>query len=343
VELALLLPIFALVLFWAVYFTEFSVLRIRQQEASRFLAWETATGLSDFRTGRHDARFASVRERALERTKARYANLQGHDLSPHSSTWLAKPRLGDLELRAVGYVDSPTEPIGHQVLGGAERSASGKDPLLPSLSTLLRGIEGRLDASLRAMGFPTRAIGASTELGLEVENRWMEGDGSIFPDAVRRVALSPAVAHLESETWALEDGGDVGAADLDHPFTRQVGRMAYFGIGDRLGGVLRNFGLQSLFPFPPTARVVSQRYGSPGTDPSRLDCRGEPLSATGKWRNGPAVGTREDRMSAVKCFDTLPMEANGLGSGYEKDPVFRQLRARGEGYLGREIGEVAEP
>lgn len=340
-ELALLLPIFVLVLFWAVYFTEFSVLRIRQQEASRFLAWETATGLADIGTGRHEARFSSARERALERTRARYANLQGHDLSPDSSTWLAKPRLSGLELRAVGFVDAPTETIGHQVLGKAERN--GRDPLLPSLSSLLRGFEGRLDASLRAMGFPTRTIGASTELGVEVENRWMEGDGSIFPDAVRRVALAPAVAHLESETWSLEDGGDVGTADLDHPFTRQVGRMAYFGLGERLGGALRRFGLQDLFPFPPAARVVSQRYGSPRTDPSRLDCRGEPLSATGKWRNGPAVGTREDRMSAVKCFDTLPMDANGLGSGYERDPAFRQLRARGEGYMGRAIGEEAEP
>src|SRR5690606_14307920 len=152
VELALLLPIFVLVLFWAVYFTEFSVLRIRQQEASRFLAWETATGLADIGTGRHEARFSSARERALERTRARYANLQGHDLSPGSSTWLAKPRLSGLELRAVGFVDAPTETIGHQVLGKAERS--GRDPLLPSLSSLLRGFEGRLDASLRAMGFP---------------------------------------------------------------------------------------------------------------------------------------------------------------------------------------------
>ena len=337
VELALLLPVLVAVLFWAVYFTELSVLRIRQQEASRFLAWETTTGLADIGTGRHEARFAEVTHRAIARTRARYANLEGHDLSSRPSTWLARPRLGALEVRPVPLADPRAEEMGRVVLGRAASQVRGDGARVPSLASLVRGLDGRLAGWLGSVGLATDAVGVATAVGLEVENRCMEGDDSVFPDVVRRLSFSPAVSHLESETWALEDGGDVGPGDRHHPFARQVNRLAFFGVGDRLDRALRNLGLRELVPFP-TAHVVSQRYGSPALDGSRLDCRGEPLSATGKWRNGPAVGTREDGMSPAKCFDTLPMEASGLGAGYGEDPVYRQLRARGEGHLGREVG-----
>lgn len=337
VELALLLPLLIAAVFWAVYFTELSVLRIRQQEASRFLAWETSTGLADLGAGRHAARFFAVAGRAVERTQARYANLESHELSSRPSTWLARPRLGALEARPVALAETRSEELGRQVLDRSASQVRGDGAMIPSLSSLVRGLENRLVGWLRGVGLATDAIGVSAAVGLEVENRWMEGDDSVFPAAVRRISLAPATAHLESETWALEDGGDVGPRDRHHPFARQVSRMAFFGVGDRLEGALRQLDLRELVSFP-SAHVISQRYGSPGLDSSRLDCRGEPLSATGKWRNGPTVGTREDGMSPAKCFDTLPMEAAGLGGGYGEDPVYRQLRARGEGYLGREIG-----
>jgi hypothetical protein len=124
----------------------------------------------------------------------------------------------------------------------------------------------------------------------------------------------------------------LGAA---HPVTEQVDRIALLGLGRELldrAGSLRSV-LEAL-PIGLRAQVVSQRYTSPEDDGSRRDCRGNSLAATGKWRNGKNAGTAEDGMSPVKCFDTLPLQANKLGTGYEDDPTYRQLAGRGGGYMG---------
>lgn len=337
VEMALVLPLFILLLFWAVYFTEFSVLRIRQQEAARFLVWEsTAHALSDFDTGRHAPKMEEMRRAALERTRARYQNLEGHNTSSRATTWLARPQLGALEVRPVAFADRPTDAQGHELLGEVERSVRGGGGL-PIFSSLVRGIEGGLGPSLRAMGFPLE-VGAEARVEVAIENL-LVGEGAPFPEKLRRLSLEVATGQVEGETWALGRGDDVGLADADHPFARQVGRMAYLGMDDRFRGISRDLGvLSELLPFPPKVRVVSQRYVAPGTDGSELGCEGEALAATGKWRNGPRVQTPADRISPAKCFDTLPMEANGLGAGYEGDPTYRQLRARGEGHLGCPLG-----
>lgn len=334
VELALLLPLFVMLLFWAVYFTEFSLLRIRQQEVSRFLTWESAAhSLADFQSGRHAPQFEAMRKEVLTKAEARYQNLEGHNLSSRPTTWMARPKLQRMELHPLSLGAGPTDSRGHEVLGEVEKNL-GADSLLPSFRTLIRGLEGSLDTILGSMRFP-ELVGVRTTVELEIENTFVPGDESIFLSRIRRITLSPADGHLETETWALEDGGDVGLADGDHPFTRQVDRLAFLGAGEMLERAFKYQGfVRDLFPFPPTVRVLSQRYGEPALDPSRLDCRGEALSATGKWRNGPKVGTVEDTISPAKCFDTLPMEANGLGAGYEGDPSYRQLRARHEGYMG---------
>src|SRR5690606_8542566 len=94
VEMAIVLPLFVLLALWAVYFTELSIVRIRQQEASRFLTWEATTqALVDFGSGRHAPRSQAMRREALARTVARYRNLEGHNLSERSGRWLARPRL----------------------------------------------------------------------------------------------------------------------------------------------------------------------------------------------------------------------------------------------------------
>lgn len=338
VEMAILLPLVVMLLLWAVFFTEFSVLRIRQQEASRFLTWESsAHALADFGSGRHAPRVEAMRKEAIARTEARYRNFEGHNASARPSTWLAQPRLRAVDLRPVALDDRPTTALGHQVLAEAERSGPA-DALLPSLSTLLRGLERGLGTTLRSMGLP-REVGVETRVEMEIENHFLVGEGGVFPAGLRRVDLDPAASRLEAETWALGTGSDVGLTDEDHPFTRQVSRMAYFGLADELDHAFRDVGfVRDFLSFPRAVRVVSQRYAVPADDASRLGCEGEALSATGKWRNGPKAGTPEDRMSPAKCFDTLPMEANGLGAGYEGDPSYRQLRARGEGYMGCAAG-----
>lgn len=333
VEMAILLPLFVMLLLWAVYFTEFSVLRIRQQEASRFLTWESsAHALADLDSGRHAPRVEAMRRQVIARTEARYRNLEGHNTSARPSSWLARPRLLSVDLQMVRLGDATTDALGHQVLAEAERSV-GADARLPVFSTLLRGLEGSLGGTLRSMGLP-QEVGVDTRVRLEIGNDFLVGDAAVFPPRLRRVELEDAGSRLESETWALGDGSDVGLADRHHPFTRQVARMAYFGIAEKLDRAFRDAPFVRDFLPSPSVRVVSQRYVSPSDDATRLGCKGEALSATGKWRNGPRAKTPEDRMSPAKCFDTLPMEANGLGAGYEGDPSYRQLRARVEGYMG---------
>lgn len=338
VELALVAPIFVMLLLWAVYLTELSLIRLRQQEASRFATWEATTHrLSDLRDGVHAGRFDSMRRDIEERTIRRYANLEGHNRSDRASTWIAIPSIEGMEVAPLSLEGGRGNLAADRLLSGMERnvSISWEDPL-PSLSGLLRSLDGALIPLLSSFRFNVREVGVETRLGVGVENLLLPPESLVFPPALRRLSLEPVHQGLETDPWDLDDGGDVGLGDgANHPFQRQVDRIAHFGLGERMRELARDLGpFSALLPSIPEARVVSQRYGDPARDTSRQECDGNRLADTGKWRNGPRSGTEADGMSPAKCFDTLPMEAAGLGSGYEGDPTYRQLRSRGEGFMG---------
>lgn len=332
VELALVAPLLLSILLWAVAFGEFATLRIRQQEVSRFLTWEATTyAPSDPGAALTPAR---IRGEVMERTLARYTNLEGQNLSSRRSGWLIVPAHLEVDANGLSLSARAPDELGAEVMGGIAKEGPKGNSLLPTLSGLLDGIEGAWTSLLSHQGFSTDDVGIATEVRLRVDNRLIPpGAGGIFP-RLRSLDLAPATSSLETETWALADGADVGLGS-DHPFRTRVRRIAHLGVGSDLDSKSKGLAgyLAKMLPAL-DARVVSQRYVDPVADTSKPGCDGSAWAATGKWRNGPKVGTPADGMSPVKCFDTLPMEANGLGAGYQGDPLYRIFRARGAAKAG---------
>lgn len=336
VEMALVAPLFVVLLLWGAYVTDLGRARIKQQEAARFLTWElTAHALSDPVGADHHGRFEAARERIVDETYRRYRNLEGHgpDAKPQGLVSTASLAREQLEVQAVGLdssgtIETPVEPVGSfeevvGLLGKAQR------PVLDRFRLNLDRIGGR------------------TSLKATVENRLMPRrflDGSFFstpffPERFDRLELAPARMHLETDTWALADGGDVDLGDRNSALFKQVDRIALLGLGSELAGKAGPAAkVLDWFPIKPQAQVVSRSYGSGLSDRARVtSCSDNALARSGKWKNGD--GTLPDRMSKVKCFDTLPIDADKIGSGYRGDPSYRMLESRANAYMGcREPG-----
>lgn len=328
-EMALLAPLFVALLLWGAYVADLGRARIKQLEAARFLTWELAShALSDPMSADHGARFRAARDRAVADTVRRYRTLEGHGPEARSQGLVTRASLGDVDVQAVGLdvtgqVETPSGAVGAfdevvRMLGRAQR------PVLDRFGLNLDHVGGR------------------TELKAVVENRLLPKrllDGSFFssrffPDRFDRLELAPVRMRLEPDTWALSSGEDVNLGDRSSAFFHQVDRIALLGLGSELSRKAGPAGaVLDWFPIKLRAQVVSRGYGEHLTDRSLVSaCSDDALARSGKWKNGR--GTAADGMSKVKCFDTLPIDADKIGRGYRGDPSYRILESRGNAYMG---------
>jgi len=327
VELAILAPVI-LVLFCAFVFVgDLAVARMRQLSIARLAAWElTAHPLSDELDAGHPARWQAARDAAAAQVQRRFA---GKGLL--ASGMLARGTLGAVDL----------QPLAMSGTTQVERPATppGYGSLLETLGSLLQRLGGLQVAALERFGFNVQHAGVVAEVALEVE-----GTG-LLPELPRGIAPSPARLALQVDTWALDDGADVPLPGTDTPLGRQVGRIALFGLAEKLRSAQAGEAL-SWIPLELGAPVVSMAYGPPARDRSPVGCGGNnALARTGRWENGPRAGTPRDGMSPVRCFDTLPIEANGFGSGggRKADPVWTTLQRRGPWHMGCDRPGVSFP
>lgn len=346
VELAIVSPIVVGALLWAVHLGDLGLVRMRQQEAARFLTWEmSAHRLHD--PSRRGGRFEEAARQAEAETRRRYANLRGHDTGTDGRLLTVDVRLGATGLEAVSFAAAPPPSEGSRqekwlddALASSSHSSLPGTPLRVLLNQTSRGLR----TLLRAQGFAVDEVGAEGSVTVGITTRLLPRDSDWFPERLRSRELAPARIRLTTESWAIADGSDVDLPGTDHPFGMQVDRIALAGVGDQLGQRIRAFGWAlDKIPIRLSAQVVSQRYTDPENDASRSRCGDNPLASTGKWRNGRDKGTKEDTISPSKCFDTLPMEADKLGSGYRGDPTYRMLEARGEAYMGCSRSQAAHP
>ncbi len=85
-EFALVAPIVATLVLFASYFYELFQLRLKAQEAARYVAWEfTGHPLHDYGEVRQGSYFNRARAEILADATARYANLRSTDMLPGSS------------------------------------------------------------------------------------------------------------------------------------------------------------------------------------------------------------------------------------------------------------------
>ncbi len=332
VELALVAPLFVALILWGNYLFEVAGARIKQQEVTRFLAWEIASHpLSDLVGGDHAASFRRARDASVAETIRRYRVLAGHSHRSESRGMVARATLAEDGVSA--------EPVGLDATGRI--ALAGGDPM-GSFHEIVGVVGSAQRPLLERFHLNVDHIGATSSVRVVIENRLMPRSlagawPDFFPERFDRLELAPTPMMLQSDSWYLPDGRDAGLGSSSL-LQRQVDRIALLGLGAELsrraGKVAK---VLEWFPIQVRAQVVSQQYGDPDSDSSPLrSCPGgNPLARTGKWRNGaPGSGTPADEMSKEKCFDTLPINANRIGAGYRGDPNFRILESRGNSYMG---------
>lgn len=328
VELAILTPVILALLAALIFIADLAVARVRQRAAVRFAAWEmTAWDLSDEHERGHEARWRSAQRSAGAATTTTFGGEAGlvHGL-------LARGSLGEVKL-------APLAVKSDQRLKRPPLQGGGFGGLLEPLGTLLQRMAGLQLPLLERFGFNVAHAGVVADIGMSVAGT------ALLPDLPRQVAPAPARLALAVDTWALHDGGDVPLPGTGTAFGRQVGRIALFGIAEELRGMRAGEAL-SWIPIELGAPVVSMAYGPPERDSSPVSCGGkDPLARTGRWENGPNVGTERDGMSPVRCFDTLPIDANGFGPGGGRaaDPVWNALKRRGPWHMGCDRPGVSFP
>jgi len=326
-EMALVSPIFVVLLLWGAYVTDLGRARIKQLEAARFLTWELASHrLSDPATADHAERFRAARDRAADDTARRYATLEGHGAAAKSQGTVTRASLRREQL--------DVQPVGLDVAGAIET----RGMTAGALDEVVRVLGRAQRPALQRFGLNLDRIGGRTEVKASVENRLLPKrflDGSFFasrffPDRFDELELAPVRARLEPDTWALASGADVDLGDRGSELFRQVDRIALLGLGSELS---RKAGpaaaVLDWFPLQLHAQVVSRNHGDDVGDRGLVRaCSDNALARSGKWKNA------SDSMSKVKCFDTLPIDADKIGTGYKGDPSFRMLERRGNAYMG---------
>ena len=327
-EMALLSPIFVVLLLWGAYVTDLGRARIKQQEAARFFTWELASHrLSDPATADHAERFRVAQDRAADDTVRRYATLEGHGAAAKSQGIVTRASLRREQL--------DMQPVGLDVDGTIEVPGVGAG----ALDEVVRLLGRAQRPVLQRFGLNLDRVGGRTEVRGTVENRLLPKtflDGSFFAsrffaDRFDVVELAPVRMRLEPDTWALSGGDDVDLGDHRSDHFRQVDRIALLGLGSELS---RKAGpaaaVLDWFPIGLHAQVVSRNHGDHLADRGLVRaCSDNALARSGKWKNA------SDSMSKVKCFDTLPIEADKIGTGYRGDPSYRMLESRGNAYMGR--------
>ena len=373
VEYALMAPLFVTMALWAIYLMEVGDAKIKQQEVTRYVAWEfTARQLSDFDRGQHAARFDDAKADILAEAFDRYRDLQGENRGVDAQMGVISRSYLGLSSGGGGgdgnRTSTPTEgairisPARLDVSGSPRDGAGG---LAGAVMELLQALGDALDTVLKeAFGFNTDFAAVTAEVTVRIDNRLMPRtfldrgwfESPMFPAGLNPLVLAPEPMTLQVDSWYMHDGRDVmlpgGDGGRGYLYWKQVQRMHLLNhvlrdrIAGRLGGVMD--WIEQYFPIrlPTEAQLVSQNYRTAG-DVSGMRCPsgGAGLSSSGKWVNHAGYGyeseTPEDDMSGVRCFDTLPIRAAGWG--YEQDPNFLTLRSRGDNYMGCNGAQRAYP
>jgi hypothetical protein len=330
VELALLLPLFALLLFWGLFFTELLHAKLALLEASRFAAWEmTSHALTDFGSGDHPRAFATAREAVAADAQTRYADLDSIDQRVPGGFAVDTGAFNlDVSEETVAMVDVPLPSSG---AGGgfAGRAAAAAN--------------GGLFKVLGAWGFDRGGQVCATA-SVRIHPRFL-------PLQWQQLERS---YHLVASGWDLKDGGDAvmrdhraGAhtsGDLPTGLYQQVDRMKFLGLAHALddvpgvGGALGFFHDLGLPAFAGTF-VVAHNYA--GREPDR-GCFANPLQTPNPspgGLNNVARGALLD-WSLPRCFDTAPFRDV---NSYADSRYVQLFRARGPHFMGCPNAQADDP
>ena len=340
------MPLFVVLLFYALYFLELVRARLRVQETSRAVAWEMAAQpLTDYVTGRHDEIFSRAAAQVQNAVRDRYSRGDG---------WPGGFVAGceNLGLSAVGQTATWT---------GSSPEASSEPGQFAT--SVFGALQGPTASMLEAFGFNPHGV-VESQASLELKNQllpqrfFQRGQGGWFRRdffggaALGRVPLR-AKYTLMAADWHLGEGEDVfgnarrsptGQAGLPSAFHKQISRMTFFGLGDALHGVpglstIAGF-LGRAVPDPTATYLVSLNYGPRRANESR-ECdylQNYPGAAKGGLNN-LARGRNLDH-DRPACFDTAPFRDQ---ASYQDSLYVRLFQARGPFFMGCKRAQADDP
>lgn len=353
VELALVVPIFVVLLLFASFFTDVIRVKLKLQEASRYAAWElTSHPLGDWANENHDAVFEAARKSVAEEARLRFQDLDSADRREIGSD--SFPFSFALEAR------SPTFEIVNQEVPLLPEGVPG----LPDLG----GLGGAGNSVLGAVGFDTRGQIEVTVRGgmksLIVPKSFMQrSEGSFQGQSVWGAAdLSKLETQnrytLIASSWFMPDGADqtvrgdqsgVHRDGAEGGIRRQVTRMKFAGAGGLIedNGVLDALSsfAGKVLPTPTGTFVVSHNYATEGA-PSYLNriCNTPGHVAPAGMRNldvNDGLDQKDgDNNDFLRCFDTAPFRDT---QAYGDSLYAKIFEARGQNFMGCPNAQADDP
>lgn len=264
-ELALLALILVPTLFYAIYFYELIVVKMKTQEAARYLTWELAAAqLSDWQGAKHAQKVEDLRKAVLKEVQDRWSD--------------------DQQSATPSYL--PTSP-GSSPLTLTVTMDSGKQNLesLPaelwSVSIANENSDNRMEISVdrmfRLAGFNTLGKLKGT-VAFHVENK-LTGPMMIIGDTAKKFTADSldltASQSLIADQWDLKQGQSVietPQRTCTSDYCKQINRMHLFGLGDTIFGQMTSALALGVIHDPLQAVVASKVLSGGGADSShKLD------------------------------------------------------------------------
>lgn len=347
VELALVVPIFVVLLLFAAFFTDVIRVKLKLQEASRYAAWEmTSHPLGDWVNKNHEAVFTTARDSVIEEARLRFQDLDSADRRAIDGDAFSFSFA--LEARP------PTFEIANQEVA-----------LLPEGVPVLGGVG---DAALGAVGFDT---GGQVEVmvrggmrNLIIPRTFMQRtDGSFYGQSTWGSAdLSAMQSHnrytLVASSWFMPDGADqtiysdrsgVHRDGTEGGIRPVVTRMKFGGLGALVESTSVLAKVKDItgrfLPDPFGTYVVSHNYGLEGA-PSSLDrsCNTPGHLSPAGMRNldvDKGLDQRDgDNNDLLRCFDTAPFRDT---QAYDASLYAKIFEARGQNFMGCQNAQADDP
>jgi hypothetical protein len=317
----MLTVVLAPTLLWAIFLFEASLAKLKSQEASRYLVWEmTAAGLSDWRGGHHEARFSEVKTEVIQEVQDRW----GDDLESATPDFTHGARAGPPITLEVG--------VDPDQLGLQEVDAGAWDTRLAGMD--FHALGQTLESMLAHFNFNLKGA-AKGEFALKISNRYSRAMGfsSSQPrgsDAGRLTLKS--TQSLIADTWDLKDGRAVVEIERvncfpDNPaaagsdYCRQVARMAFLGLADKMPG------LDSMQTWLSAAKV----HGPLAASVASLPMTGYPDAAS----HALEVARPPDHNTVSLAHTNVWNDRNPLGRGGFANSKYNQVYQKlGPHYMG---------
>lgn len=349
VEFALIVPLLITMLMFSMFLTEIVRVKLKVQEASRYVAWEyTSYILNDYSEKNHQGRWDLATTEILDEAAERFKDLDSvEDNAGHGMVF-------DFEGLQITTEDQQVPFLQDQIpgLNGGEG--------IPGASSVLNAFNGGISGLLGAWGFNSNGqVQASVQI--TAKNKYLPqnylngGDGFFTVDQWGGSDLSALNMNsrltLVANAWNLVDGADAvhrldqrstgkhdgWIDDEQHGMHMQVDRMAFMGLKQLIEGVLGGLGdtLQRLLPVNPLATYLVSHNYMKGTRPETRNCG---LGRHQGAENGESglVNQEADPSNILdqgpqRCFDTSPFRDT---HAYDQSHYRNIFQARGEWFMG---------